>query len=473
MSHTKITAMSFSTKLADNFGKVIDSTPYTAVDPIVKICYIAKGNNVIFGGHGTGQLPHNLIYIGKVFEGAQAKSYLGADAWIDVGFPHVIYVTGTRGSGKSFDLGVLVEGISSLSNASNISMDVDPVSSVLIDMQSQFWTLRYAPRQDVEQNKDQLKALKNWNIQPNALSNCVIYVPEGGQHFIGDEKILKIKPKDVPHEDWCRLLGQPIYSPQGHVLGETLRHFSDQAFSIDDMLGYIGNARNFPNIPDASRNAIHYRLMEYNESKLFHKDGLDISELLKPGQCSVLMLRDLRDEDKSLVTALIARKLFTVMGEHHKQKKVADFFKKDFKTADVPSKVWLLIDEAHVVAPKDVDSPARDALVEYVKRGRDAGLSLVLATQQPSAVDDRILSQVNLSFNHRLAFQADISAAVARVPTKTLDSLKVSGTQLNDFGDMLRLLESGECFVGDHSTSRVVMVKIRPRITAHGGYSPV
>ncbi|KAF0166272.1 MAG: Uncharacterized protein FD157_891 [Rhodocyclaceae bacterium] len=465
--------MSFSTKLADSFGKVIDSTPYTAVDPIVKINYIAKGNNVIFGGHGVGQSPHNLIYIGKIFEGAQAKSYLGADAWVNVSFPHVIYVSGTRGSGKSFDLGVLVEGLSSLTNPSNVSIDVEPVSTVLIDMQSQFWTLRYAPRHDVEQNKGQLDALKEWNIQPNSLSNCVIYVPEGGQGFLGDEKTLQIRPRDVPHEDWCRLLGQQIYSPQGHVLGETLRYLSDQAFSIEDMLNYIGNARNFPNIPDASRNAIHYRLLEYNESKLFHKDGLDISDLLKPGQCSVLMLRDLRDEDKSLVTALIARKLFTVMGEYHRQKKVADFFKQPSKVMDVPSKVWLLIDEAHVVAPKDVDSPARDALVEYVKRGRDAGLSLVLATQQPSAVDDRILSQVNLSFNHRLAFQTDIAAAVARVPTKPLSCLKVSGTQLNDFSDMLRLLESGECFLGDHSTSRTVMVKIRPRITAHGGYSPV
>ena len=41
---------------------------------------------------------------------------------------------------------------------------------------------------------------------------------------------------------------------------------------------------------------------------------------------------------------------------------------------------------AHVVAPKDQNSPARDALIEYVKRGRDAGLSLVMATQQPSAI---------------------------------------------------------------------------------------
>lgn len=465
--------MSFSTKLSEGFGKVLDSTPYTALDPIVKINYVQKGNNVIFGGHSKGPEPRNLVYVGKVLEGAQGKNFLGADAWLDVSFPHVIYITGTRGSGKSFDLGVFVEGVAALATESNIRAAVEPVATVLIDMQSQFWTLRFPPQPQIPQNKAQLEELKRWNIKPNYLSNCEIFIPEKGQRFLGNERVLRIKPSDVPQEDWCRLLGQPIYSPQGHVLGETLRNFAGRNFSLDEMLAFISTARNFSNIPDASRHAVEYRLAEYGQSGLFHKDGIDVNDLLKPGQCSVLLLRDLRDEDKSLITALIARKLFTAMGEHHKQRKISDFFRTKTKPGNLPNKVWLLVDEAHVVAPKDVDSPAREALVEFVKRGRDAGLSLVLATQQPSAVDDRILSQVNISLNHRLAFQSDISAAVARVPTKHLTSLKVSGAELSDFGDMLRLLEAGECFVGDNSTSRTVMVRVRPRVTAHGGYSPV
>ena len=100
------------------------------------------------------------------------------------------------------------------------------------------------------------------------------------------------------------------------------------------------------------------------------------------------------------------------------------------------------------MAPSDRPSPARNALVEYVKRGRDAGLSLVLATQQPSALDDRILSQVNLSFSHRLTFQRDISAAADRIPTKRIKSMTLSGTKLGDFGDMLRVLDSGAVFLG-------------------------
>ena len=124
------------------------------------------------------------------------------------------------------------------------------------------------------------------------------------------------------------------------------------------------------------------------------------------------------------------------------------------------------------MAPSGEVSAARSALVEYVKRGRDAGLSLILATQQPSALDDRILSQVNVAFSHRLSFQSDINAAVNRIPTKSVRSMKFGGTSLSDFGDMMRVLDAGQCFLGDQASSRTVLVQMRPRVSAHGGYSP-
>lgn len=324
----------------------------------------------------------------------------------------------------------------------------------------------------IPQNANQISELNRWNIQPNSLKNCRIFIPANASPIIGDETIFRIRPRDVTQQDWCLLLGQPIYGPQGHILGETLRNLANTDFSIQNMIDFITDTTNFTTLPDASRNAIAYRLIEYGRSGLFNRDGLDVADLLKPNTCNVFMLRELRNEDKSLITALIARRLFTIMGEFHSRKRVSEFFERSYDGHVLPNKVWLLIDEGHVIAPAAIESPAREALVEYVKRGRDAGLSLVLATQQPSAIHDGILSQVNLSFNHRLTFQNDINAAINRIPTKTLSSLKLSGTNISDFGDMLRLLEAGQCFLGDHSTSRTVMVQVRPRVTSHGGYSP-
>jgi uncharacterized protein len=466
--------MSFSEKASDRFGQVFDRSEFQSGDPIVKIQYVQKGNNVVFGRTVKGGDVGNLIYIGKILENTTGKNYLGANAWLDTTFPHVVYITGTRGSGKSFDLGVLVEGISRLSKPSAIQNNVTPLCSIVIDTQSQFWTLKYEPPATLKETADQRRDLQKWNIPANALSNCILWLPAGCSPITGDERALRIRPQDVLHEEWCALIGEDVYSPQGHVLALAIEETSAATanFSLEDLLTTIESSGVLARLPDASRNAVAYKLDGYRRTGLFSPQGVRIQDFLVDGGCSVLLLRDLRNEDKALITGFIARGLFSTMGEFHKRLKVNRFFQRDETKESMPHKVWLVIDEAHVVAPSGSQSAATQALIEYVKRGRDAGLSLVLATQQPSAVDDRILSQVNLTFSHRLSFQTDIAAACNRIPTKQLASLKISGVELSNFPDMVRYLESGQCFLGDHNTSRAVLMQVRPRVTSHGGYSP-
>ena len=465
--------MSFTQKSPEKFASVFDKSDFQSLDPIVRIQHVAKGNNIVLGRTIKGADYSNLIYIGKVLENTVGRNYLNANVWLDTTFPHVIYITGTRGSGKSFDLGVLLEGISHLTNPSAIQNDVDPTASILIDTQSQFWTLRYQPTPHVKENASQLEELQRWNIPANSLKKCRLFIPPGSKKFVGDEEEFHVRPSSVRHEEWCALIREDAYSPQGHVLARTIDALQGTDYGISEMVDYISHGGQWQGVAEVSRNAVLYKLEDYQRTGLFSSTGIDVRDLLVKGQCSIFLLRDLRNEDKALVTGIIARQLFTVMGEHHRQQKVKKFFNEPNVDGGLPNKVWLFIDEAHVVAPGDTPSPAREALVEYVKRGRDAGLSLVIATQQPSAVDDRILSQVNVTFSHRLTFQSDISAATNRVPTKLLRGLKLQGVEITDFGDMLRLLESGQCFIGDHNTSRTLLIQVRPRVTSHGGYSPV
>jgi hypothetical protein len=464
--------MSFKSSAADRFSKVIERSDYATSDNLLKIHHISKGNNLIVGRSKSSDNQKNLIYLGKVAENTAGTNLLSSDVWLDVAFPHVIYITGTRGSGKSFDLGVLLEGISPLSEPSAIQENVDPITSFVIDTQSQFWTLGYAPREGIAANATQLRELMAWNIRPNSLANIELFLPPNAESITGTEREFTLSPDQVSHEEWCALIGQDVYSPQGHVIAATLEALGT-GFSVEDMVEYAENDRHWRNVADVTRQAVAYKLSDLARTGLLKKSGLKISDLLVPGRCNVFMLRELRDVDKSLVTSIIARQLFTVMGQHHRRAKRDAFFGEKGAASELPSRVWMIIDEAHVVAPSGREMPARDALVEYVKRGRDAGLSLVLATQQPSAIDDGILSQVNLAFTHRLAFQADIAAATARVPTKTPGALKLRGTEVKDFTDMIRILDAGECFLGDQATSRAILTQIRPRVTSHGGYSPV
>jgi len=464
--------MSFASSQDEKFSAVFDRSPYQSADPIVKIQFVQKGNNVVFGRTLKGEDYNKLIYIGKIFENTSGKNFLSADAWLDATFPHVVYITGTRGSGKSFDLGVLIEGISQLREPSSIQNGISPICSIVIDTQSQFWTLNYQPNPSVPENKVQLQELQRWNIKANALQNCSLFIPPKSDPITGTEKLFQIKTSDVRHEEWCALIGEPVYSPQGHVLGQAIDALAGKSYSIQDIIAYLRAPGNLGNVPEASRNALVYKLDGYRRTELFGPKGIEIRELLRRGHCSVFLLRDIRNEDKALIAGVIARQLSSVMGEYHKRLKVSKFFNKKEISDDLPDKVWLFVDEAHVVAPHGSLSPATEALIDYVKRGRDAGLSLVMATQQPSAVDDRILSQVNITFSHRLTFQTDIEAVMKRIPTKLLRELKYAGKDITDFGDMLRHLEVGECFIGDHNTSRTVLAVIRPRVTSHGGYNP-
>jgi uncharacterized protein len=464
--------MNFSST-SNRFRKVFDRSDFLISDPIVKATLSPRGSNLIFGAGIYDPEKSQLIYLGQVSENSAGKSLLSYDCWLDIGFPHVIYITGTRGSGKSFDLGVLLEGISCLTSESNVRGELNPVCSILVDTQSQFWTLRYPPNEEIPEHKEQIKTLNKWGIDPNSLSNCRLWRVTDEDVVTGDESILRIRPSLVKHEEWCEILGLEVYGPQGYAIGMAIENQPADNYSIRELIDYIHDPNNLLQLQQNSKDSLIYKLDEYDRSGLFDPDGIEISDFLKAGQCNILLLRGLRDVDKSLVVCVLARQLFTEMGRHHKKKKVDTFFNKDSAEAVLPDRVWLMIDEAHVIAPSNQASPAREALVEYVKRGRDAGLSLVLATQQPSAIDDRILSQVNLSFSHRLSFQSDISAAMARIPTKLIKKMKIAGVELSDFGDMIRYLGVGECFIGDSFTSRTVLVQIRPRMTAHGGYAPI
>ena len=261
--------MSFSTKSAERFRTVLEKSPYGIADALVKIQYVQRGNNVVFGRTLKDGDVSNLIYVGKILESTKGRSFLGADAWLDTTYPHVIYITGTRGSGKSFDLGVLVEGISQLATPSPIQNMVQPLTSIIVDTQSQFWTLGYPPREAISANVVQLQELTKWNLRPNSLANTRIYVPPGTTTFLDTERTLQLRPRDVRAEEWAALLGQEIYSSQGHILSVTLDALADRDFEILDMLTYIANDAHFPTTADSSRHALTYKLDDYRRTDLF------------------------------------------------------------------------------------------------------------------------------------------------------------------------------------------------------------
>ncbi|MDL5503713.1 MAG: DUF853 family protein, partial [Candidatus Methanoperedens sp.] len=96
--------------------------------------------------------------------------------------------------------------------------------------------------------------------------------------------------------------------------------------------------------------------------------------------------------------------------------------------------VWMFIDEAHLFLPRDARTPATDILVtEWLRQGRQPGLSIIFATQRPAALHPDVMSQSDIIICHRLTAQDDITALEAVRPTYMRegigDSLKKMGTE--------------------------------------------
>lgn len=118
---------------------------------------------------------------------------------------------------------------------------------------------------------------------------------------------------------------------------------------------------------------------------------------------------------------------------------------------------WLLVDEAHAF----FDGLAAPALRRLLTRGRGPGVSLVAATQRPSALPEVAVSQADLLVSHRLTGRADLAALEAARPTYLEESLADRMPE-----------RPGDAIVVDDATEGLHAVRIRERTTGHGGASP-
>jgi DNA helicase HerA-like ATPase len=139
--------------------------------------------------------------------------------------------------------------------------------------------------------------------------------------------------------------------------------------------------------------------------------------------------------------------------------------------ANIP-RTWVLLDEAHVLAGTDQGSIARDAFIKYAKEGRNYGLSLALATQQPSALDSRLTSQVETLIVHQLTAPKDAAVALDNLRSPLPSDVKVGGEKVG-VDLLLRSLTPGVATFSCGNAPllpRVCVATVRPRVSAHGGY---
>lgn len=245
-----------------------------------------------------------------------------------------------------------------------------------------------------------------------------------------------IQPDAIPPSDWADLVGLDPESPAGGLVWAA----AAAEPSLSDMRSFIGSA----DAERATRRVAINHLQRASSWEVFDPDGLSARDLLGDG-ATVLSLSGLPDAPSSAVVAAVARMLYDGRVE-------------DGTGDSAPGRLpWLLVDEAHVA----LDGVAAGALRTLLTRGRAPGVSLVLATQRPSALPDVAVSQADLLIAHRLTSERDIEALDAARPTFFEGSLAA------------RLPTGlGEALVVDDATETTHTVTVRARETPHGGETP-
>jgi DNA helicase HerA-like ATPase len=136
---------------------------------------------------------------------------------------------------------------------------------------------------------------------------------------------------------------------------------------------------------------------------------------------------------------------------------------------DAVPPTWVAIDEAQNVLPSERATTATEVIVKYVREGRNYGLSFVIATQQPTSIDPRILAQVNTLIAHKLTVQGDIDYVKRNMKSSMPDEVKYANAVLS-LDDILRGLDIGQALVSNTETDRAFILDIRPRVSVHGGF---
>jgi DNA helicase HerA-like ATPase len=189
------------------------------------------------------------------------------------------------------------------------------------------------------------------------------------------------------------------------------------------------------------------------QNSLFHdSEHLELTELFKPGRCTILQLSDIEQHEQQVIVGTLLRRInkarmTMVRGETPKESGDA-----------VGYPVFTLLEEAHRFAPAGASVVSTNILKQILSEGRKFGVGIGLITQRPGKLDQDVLSQCMTQIIMRIVNPID-QQTVAQ---------SVEGAGRAMLAE-LPALTKGQAVISGVGVNTPVMCRIRKRLTKHGG----
>lgn len=376
---------------------------------------------------------------------SQENVYLNAEG------TRALLVCGKRGSGKSYTLGVLIEELVTVGGRDVIPIMIDPMGI--------YHTM-------VLRNEKQSAELFQWGLTPQSF-RVRLLIPGVPEELYGSDILLeldkrgvaciplRLNPSDLSPDGWCDLFDANINQPMGIALFRAVQNLGEetQHFTVTDLMKAVERDKR---TQDTSREALLNRLEAAHRWRLFSEDGYQaMDNIFEPGAVNVVDVSRLEGGAfglRNLIVSVIGRNLFRARANAR--------LREEFGLAGQLPRIWMTIDEAHQFIPGSGRSLAKQQLIRWAKEGRQPGLSLVLATQQPSAIDSDVLSQCDIILSHKLTSRDDVLALNKLSQDYMGSELRAIIAELN---------RVGQAVLVDDERESVSMLQVRPRQSQHGG----
>jgi len=346
---------------------------------------------------------------------------------------HLAIIAST-GSGKSYLAGVLLE---------ELMMPHNRAAVVIVDPHGEYSTL---------QEMQNLTPFKEGNYKPRVR----IFRPED----------IRVRIDSLALPDLRYLL--PNLSEKQHYQLTRAYNFASRSFrggyTLEQLLYAVrqtGEGKKDEDgetsaEEDPTTGALLWRLNSVlRNSQIFNDfENLELEELCKPGQCTVLQLNEVDQREQQVIAATLLRRVYQARIDTVKQKVGRG------DKGYVPFPVFCLIEEAHNYAPASADAVSTDVLKQILSEGRKFGVSIGLITQRPGKLDSDVLSQC-------------MTQCIMRI-TNPIDQDKIASSVESVGRDLLKELPSlskGQVIISGASVNTPVMLRVRTRITEHGGES--
>jgi DNA helicase HerA-like ATPase len=365
-----------------------------------------------------------------------------------------ILVCGKTGTGKSYTLGVMIEELA------GIGSDI----VVVVDGQGIFWTM--AEPNPVTRETD---GLWGFDRAPRGFPVNLMVPGDPVERFGGRDILdemerrgiqvqgIRLNPSDLTPEMWCDLFDLDINELQGILLFKAVRQCWKRLgrdFFIDDISAEVTRMAAL----DQTKEAVLRRMDMATDWQIFEETAYrEIWEILRPDAINVLDLSVIaqgRYGLRNLVIAVLANFIF--------RKRTIARRREALGLSSDTKKFWLVIDEAHNFCPSGRSTLAKEILIRWAKEGRQPGLSLMVASQQPAAIDSEILTQCGIRVVHRITSREDFKAVDALSQDYLAEGLPTRIKQLAG---------PGQTLVIDDERESVVLAQVRPRQSQHGGGS--